>query len=94
MRIGPYTQIQQLYNTTQTAKTSKTQKKGFSDAVSISSTGKDIQTAKAAVAAAPDIRKDLTDSIKGKIDAGTYEVSADSFADKLFEKINQSSFAL
>jgi negative regulator of flagellin synthesis FlgM len=94
MRIGPYTQIQQLYNTTQTAKTSKTQKKGFSDAVSISSTGKDIQTAKAAVAAAPDIRTDLTDSIKGQIDAGTYEVSADSFADKLLEKINQGSLAL
>lgn len=94
MRIGAYTQIQQVYNTTQTAKTTKTQKKGFSDAVSISNTGKDIQAAKAAVAAAPDIRKGLVDSIKAQMDAGTYDVSADSFADKLLEKINQGSLAL
>ena len=94
MRIGPYTQRQQLYNTTQTAKTSKTQKKGFSDAVSISSAGKDFQTAKAAVAAAPDVRTELTDSIKARIDAGTYDVSADSFADKLLEKINQGNLAM
>lgn len=94
MRIGPYTQIQQLYNTTQTAKTSKTQKKGFSDAVSISSTGKDIQSAKAAVAAAPDVRTELTDSIKSRLDAGTYEVDADSFADRLIEKMSQGSIAL
>lgn len=94
MRIGAYTQVQQVYNTTKAAKTSKTQKKGFSDAVSISDTGKGIQAAKAAVAAAPDIRTGLTDSIKAQIDAGTYQVSADSFADKLLEKFGQESLAL
>ena len=49
MRIGSYTQIQQVYNTTKSAKVSKTQKKGFSDALSISGTGKDMQTAKSAL---------------------------------------------
>lgn len=94
MRIGSYTQIQQLYSVAQTAKTSKTQKKGFSDAVSISNTGKGIQTAKAAVAAAPDIRRGVVDPIKAQVDAGTYQVSADSFADKLLEKINQGTLTL
>lgn len=94
MRIGAYTQIQQLYNTTQTKTTAKTQKKGLSDVVSISSVGKDVQAAKAAVEAAPDIRTELTNSIKAQIDAGTYDVSADSFAEKLLEKINQGSLAL
>lgn len=94
MRIGAYTQIQQLYNTTQTKTATKAQKKGFSDVVSISSTGKDVQSAKAAVEAAPDIRTELTDSIKAQIDAGTYDVSADSFANKLLEKFGQGSLAL
>lgn len=94
MRIGAYTQVQQIYNTTKTAKTSKAQKKGFSDAVSISDTGKGIQAAKAAVEAAPDIRTELTNSIKAQINAGTYEVSAGSFADKLLEKFNQGSLSL
>ena len=94
MRIGPYTQIQQLYNTAQTAKTDKTSRKGFSDAVSISSAGKDIQTDKAAVAGAPDVRSELTNSIKSQIDAGTYDVSADSLADKLLEKWNQGAMTL
>lgn len=94
MRIGAYTQVQQIYNTTKTAKTFKAQKKGFSDAVSISDTGKGIQAAKAAVEAAPDIRTELTNSIKAQINAGTYEVSAGSFADKLLEKFNQGSLSL
>lgn len=94
MRIGAFTQIQQLYNTTQAKPAAKTQRKGFSDVVSISNAGKDVQTAKAAVEAAPDIRAELTNSIKARMDAGTYDVSADSFADKLLEKFNQGSFAL
>lgn len=94
MRIGAYTQIQQVYNTTKPAKVSKTQKKGFSDALSISGAGKDMQTAKAALSETPDIRKDLVSDIKAKVDAGTYGVSGESFADKLLEKFNQGSFAL
>lgn len=94
MRIGSYTQIQQIYNTTKPSNVSKTQKKGFSDALSISGAGKDMQTAKAALSETPDIRKDLVNDIKARIDAGTYGVSGDSFADKLVEKFSQSAFAL
>jgi negative regulator of flagellin synthesis FlgM len=51
--------------------------------------GKDFQTAKAAVAAAPDIREDLTASIKEKVQNGTYSVDNDTFADKLLKKYEE-----
>ena len=52
----------------------------------ISSQGKDFQTAKAAVAAAPDIREELTAPIKARIQNGTYGVDNASFAEKLLQK--------
>ena len=88
MRIGNYQMIQQIYNTTKPTGTTKAQKKGFSDVVSISNAGKDVSAAKAAVAASPDVRTELVDSIKSRIQAGTYDVSADDFADKLVAKFN------
>ena len=86
MRIEAYTQIQQLYNTSKAGKTQKTTKKSFMDAVQISSTGKDYQTAKAAVFAAPDIREDVTAPIREAVQSGSYDVSSDDFAERLLEK--------
>lgn len=95
MRIGSFTQIQQVYATQQSAKVSKKeQKKGFSDAISISGAGKDMQTAKSALAATPDVRPEVVSAFKAKINAGTYDVSSDSFADMLMEKMQQGSLAL
>lgn len=88
MRIGNYAQIQQIYNTTKPAGAAKTQKKGFSDMVSISSTGKDVQSAQSVVKAAPDVRMELVNSIKSRINAGTYDVSAEDFANKLIGKFS------
>lgn len=88
MRIGSYTQIQQMYNLSKPAGNTKTTKKSFSDVVSISEAGKDAQVAKAAIAASPDVRTELVDSIKSRIQAGTYDVSADDFADRLVAKFN------
>ena len=82
MRIEAYTPVQQLYNTNNTNKSQKTSKVSFSDQVQISSMGKDIQTAKQAVANAPDVREEITAPIKSAIAGGTYQVSMDSFADK------------
>lgn len=90
MRIEAYTQVQQLYNTnkkTNVASTTSTSKK---DAVEISSIGKDFQTVKKAVSETPDIREDVTAPIKASIDAGTYQVSGESFAQKLMEKYEAS----
>lgn len=89
MRIEAYTQVQQLY---QSQKVKKSQQAGGvaqasqAQMVQISSLGKDFQTAKAAVASAPDIREELTAPIKARIDNGTYQVAAESFADKLLQK--------
>ncbi|MGN1147721.1 MAG: flagellar biosynthesis anti-sigma factor FlgM [Lachnospiraceae bacterium] len=89
MRIEAYNQVQQLYNTKKPGQVKKTSGVSFSDQVQISSIGKDIQTAKAAVAASPDVREDVTAPIKASIAAGTYEVSTDSFADKLLAKYEE-----
>lgn len=89
MRIEAYNQVQQLYKAKKPGQVKKTSGMSFSDQLQISSIGKDIQTAKAAVAASPDVREDVTAPIKASIDAGTYEVSADSFASKLLSKYEE-----
>ena len=89
MRIEAYTQVQQLYQSqkvSRTQKTQKTQNTAHTDRLQISSQGKDFQTAKAAVAAAPDIREELTAPIKARIQNGTYGVDNASFAEKLLQK--------
>ena len=89
MRIEACTQVQQLYNTKKPVKAQTNKKLSFSDQLQISSIGKDIQTAKAAVAGSSDIREDVTAPIKASIQAGTYDVSTESFADKLLSKYEE-----
>ena len=89
MRIEAYTQVQQIYQANRTAKAEKTAKGSFSDKVQISSMGKDFQTAKQAVAAAPDVREEVAAPIKTAVQNGTYEVSEESFAAKLFERYKE-----
>lgn len=88
MRIEAYSTIQQIYQTQKPQKPSQisAKKASFSDNLQISSMGKDIQTAKQAVANAPDIREEITAPLKSSIAAGTYSVSSESFAEKLLEK--------
>ena len=94
MRIEAYTQIQQIYGTNKSNKTSKAaQVSSGRDAVEISSIGKDIQTAKSAVNEASDIREDKTSALKSSINAGTYNVSGESFADRLIQKYNEANGA-
>lgn len=91
MRIEAYTQVQQVYNTKKTAKAQKTAASNASDQIQISSFGKDIQIAKAAVAASSDVREELVAPLKTSIKNGTYEVSGESFADKLLEQYEKNS---
>ena len=88
MRIDAYAQVQQLYGSKKTHKVQQETKTSFRDQLQISSKGKDIQTAKNAVANAPDVREEVIAPLKKAINAGTYEVSGDQFAQKLFEKYN------
>lgn len=89
MRIEAYTQVQQVYNTKKPVKVSGSKSVSFSDQLQISSIGKDIQTVKTALAGSSDIREDVTSPIKASIQAGTYEVSTESFADKLFAQYEE-----
>lgn len=87
MRIEAYTQVQQLYNRTKATQAPRTQKAGATtDKVQISSAGKDYQVAKAAVAGAPDIREEIVAPIKERIQNGTYEVSSEKLAEKLYQR--------
>ena len=89
MRIDAYSQVQQLYNVKKPVKVQGKTKLAASDQIQISSIGKDIQIAKSAVAATDDIREELTAPIKASIANGTYEVSGESFAEKLMRKYEE-----
>ena len=90
MRIEAYGQVQQIYKPKQTARNQQANTVSHSsDCLQLSMTGRDIQTAKSAVAAVPDVREDLVSSIKARIDNGTYQVDASAFAEKLLTKINE-----
>ena len=90
MRIDAYAQVQQLYGNKKTHKVQKEARTGFRDQLEISSKGKDIQTAKTAVANVADVREDVVESLKNKLNAGTYEVSGEQFAQKLFERYHSA----
>jgi negative regulator of flagellin synthesis FlgM len=83
MRIEAYNQIQQMYQTKKPNKAQKAVGSASSDQLQISNLGKEIQLAKTAVAASPDIREDLTAGIKEQVKNGTYDVKPESFAEKL-----------
>lgn len=89
MRIEAYSQVQSLYNTKKAAKTQLRNSGSFSDQLQISSIGKDIQTVKQALAGSSDIREEVTSSLRAQIQAGTYEVSTEKFADKLMQKYEE-----
>lgn len=89
MRIEAYTQVQNLYDAKKTKKAIAAGNVNSSDKLQISSLGKDIQWAKQAVAESSDIREDVVAPIRAKIQSGTYEVSAESFADKLIQKFEE-----
>lgn len=86
MRIDAYNQVNQVYGVGRTKKTGRTGAAGnanTTDQVSFSSIGRDMQIAKNALANVPDIRQDKVDELKSAIQNGTYQVSNESFAEKL-----------
>lgn len=85
MKINPYIQVQQLYNTGKVSKTTKTSSTSRTDEVEISTIGRDIQTAKAALAQTPDVRNEVVAPLLTAVKNGNYEVSGSSFADKLLQ---------
>lgn len=90
MRIEAYSQVQQLYQSKKIMKNQPTGTVNRTDQLQISSFGRDIQTAKAALASTPDIRQDIIAPIKNQIDNGTYKVDTADFADKLLQKFEET----
>ena len=92
MRIDAYNQIAQLYGA-QTSYNNNSQKRGNapsmgSDQLSISQAGYSHQVAKTAVSEASDVRADKIARLKAQIQAGTYSVSPEAFANKLLGNYN------
>lgn len=83
MRIDAVNRVSQLYQANSTKKVAKQTRTEKYDSVQISQMGKDYQVAKAAVAATPDVRTDLVNDIKTRMQNGTYDVSMEMLADKL-----------
>ena len=89
MRIEAYSQIHNLYQAPKSTGSANIGKTGtFRDSLNISGTGRDMQVAKDALLAAPDIREDKVSQLRSMIDAGTYSVEPGDFASKLLEKYN------
>lgn len=89
MRIEAYNQVQQLYQPKKLNKAQQTGSVSHKDQLQLSSTGRDYQSAKAAVSGAADIREELTSSIKMRIENGTYNVDPAVFAEKLLAKFDE-----
>lgn len=94
MRIGAYNQVAQLYGS-QPVKTGRgTNSIGDTstlDQVSFSAVGKDMQVAKNALNGVPDIRQERVDALRESIANGTYQVSAESFAEKILAAYDEKS---
>ena len=84
MRIDSMNQVSQLYRMNKTKKANNAYQATAGDRVEISQLGRDIQIAKKAVNAAPDVREDKVASMKTAL-ANGYSVSDSDIADKLLE---------
>lgn len=94
MRIGSYNQVAQVYGNQSVKKSYNSSTIGATstmDQVSFSTVGKDMQVAKSALAEVPDVREDKVNALKESIANGTYQVSAESFADKLLAAFDEKS---
>ena len=89
MRIENIQRVAQLYDKKRVAKTNKVSENDTSDQLEISQAGRDFQIAKKAVLGAEDVREDVINDIKNRIDNGEYSVSADDFAAKVIDRYNQ-----
>ena len=53
------------------------------DTVSLSQDARDIQLAKDAVEAAPEVREEVVQDLKKEVDNGTYKINSNDIADKM-----------
>ncbi len=84
MRIEAYSQIQNLYQPRKSSGSAPAKAPSdFRDSLMISGAGRELQTARDAVAAASDVREDKISALKDAYSQGTYNVSSAAFAEKI-----------
>ena len=94
MRVGTFNQIAQVYGSQPVNKkynSSQIDAASTQDQVSFSAAGKDMQIAKNALNNVPDIRQDKVNELRARIANGTYQVSAEDFAEKLMAAYDAKS---
>lgn len=89
MRIENIQMVASLYDKKSITKPKKTAEADTTDQLEISQAGRDFQIAKKAVKGSEDVREDLVNEIKNRIDNGDYSVSGDDFASKVIDRYNQ-----
>ncbi|MBO7633094.1 MAG: flagellar biosynthesis anti-sigma factor FlgM [Lachnospiraceae bacterium] len=88
MRIDAMNQVSQIYSANRTKKAANSNALSFADTLELSQAGKALQVAKAAVAAAPEVREDRIAQIKAAMENGTWSVSDNDLADKLLDSFD------
>ena len=87
MNINRINSIYQTYNKSKIKNVNKAAAtSNAKDVADISSIGKDFQTAFRAAMSADDVREDLVNDIKDKMDKGEYEMDTDALVDKIIGK--------
>ena len=86
MRIDALSEISSIYQANGKMKKVGSTAAMTRDSVQISNFGRDLQVAKEAVAAEPDIRADKVNEIKTAMANGTYHVPMSAVADKLLQQ--------
>lgn len=89
MRVEGFQKVAQVYTGKNNVKATEGTQNNGNDQIEISQSGKDYQIAKQALADIDDVRVDIVEGIKEKIQNGSYQVSGDEFAAKVIEKYNQ-----
>lgn len=89
MRIEAYSQVQQIYQTKKVNQAQKASGTSQMDQLQISSIGKEIQAAKAALAGTSDVREELVAPIRAQVQSGKYSVDNAAFAEKLMKKFEE-----
>jgi len=82
MRIDGYNRINQIFNSNNVSKVKKAGTGSSGDKLELSRTGNDYSIAKQVLSQAPDVREDKIKDIKKRIEAGTYNVNMEDFAEK------------
>ena len=83
MRIDAYNAVSQIYKTSSYSKNNK---------VVTNKKAKLYQVAKSAVASTSDVRMDMVNDVKARIQAGTYNISSEDVADKILDRISTLTF--